>query len=129
MANEQIVKKLAYYEDDYVRHGVILETDVTPEIRFMYKPLNMIQAANLTDAVIDGKNILSTAKAIIKLLTKHIVEWNLEKQDGVKVDWTIDSELEKIDAKVLQKIAAIIRRDSSTFEEDVAIVRDEVKNL
>ena len=125
---EKAEKKLAYFEEDYVRSARIPESDTLPEINFRYKPLNMIQSANLTDAVIEGKNIIGAAEATRQMISKHIVEWDIIKADGTLVSFSNEKELSKVSGMIIQKIASIIRGDSSTFEEDAKVLEAEIKN-
>jgi hypothetical protein len=132
MGNERkdkTIVKSAYIETDYVEHGVVEETDNTPRIEFSFKPLNMIQSSKLTDAVMADKTVAGAALATMEMLTKHIVDWDMLKPDGSKVDFKKVKELEKIDPGVLNRISSRVRRDKSSPEEDVKALREAIKNL
>ena len=127
--NEKVTKKLAYYEDDYTRRGTIPEDEFLPEVKFEYKPLNMLQSANLTDDVMNGEGIVGAAQASIKMLAKHLVSWNLVKADDSTVDCNDMKSLRKIDGRLLQKIAGFIRGDHGTLEADAEAIEESIKNL
>lgn len=120
--------RIAYYEFDYTRKGFIASKNNLPEVHFVYKPLNMIQAANLTDEVIKGKTIHATALANIKMLGKHLVSWDLSKPNGELVDFKNAAEVSRIDPQILNKITGIIRGDNLE-QVDKEVLEDVIKNL
>jgi len=131
MSNESKKKamvKSAYIEPDYVEKGVVEETEQTPKIEFSFKPLNMIQSSNLTDAVMADKSITGAANATLEMLTRHIVDWDAVKPDGSKIDFKKVKELERMDPGVINKISSTIRRDKSSPEEDIRALREAIKN-
>jgi len=121
--------KLAYYEDNYVREALIPETERLPCVKFIYRPLNVIQAAKFTEKIIGTKSIEDTIRFMLELVSKHIVGWDLQKRDGSVVDFASIDELGHIDADLMQKIGAVVRNDRSTLAADLCVVKDAVKNL
>lgn len=130
------MKKCAYYDDSYIRTATIPENETLPQVKFTYKPLNMVQAAVLTDAIIKNNSVANIAKLSRELICKHVVDWDLYKMDGSKVE-LIPEELEKIDPILANKIAANIRGDRNDFEdinrmtneEKFQEEQDQIKNL
>lgn len=123
------MNKLAYYEQDYTRENIIPETELLPEIKFVYKPINIIQGANFTDKIIKSNGIQGSADVTLELLSQHLVSWDLAKTDGTIVNCNDVKSLSRVDNRVILKIASIIRGDRSTPEEDTKIIEKELKNL
>jgi hypothetical protein len=122
-------KKVVYYEDNYEESVVLPETEDMPEIKVTYRPLNMLQTSQLTDAVLVGETVAGAAMATMEMLTRHVVSWNIEKPDGQLVNHKDVKELTRLDPGVLQKISRLIRKDKSSPADDIAAVRQELKNL
>ena len=129
---EEVVEpkqKVAYYEADYTQECVIPETEDFPEISFTYRPLNMVQTANLTDLVIKDASVVGAANANLEMVGKHLVQWNLLKPGGAVVDFRKMQELHKIDPSIMDKVIRAIRGDSKGPTEDAKEVGEELKNL
>lgn len=121
--------KTAYYANDYVEEGFIKETVALPQVKFKYKPLNIIQTSKLTDAVMKTETIVGATEATLKMLTKQLIDWDITKPDNEKVDFTKIEELKKVDPTIINKIAGTIRGDRKGPKQDVKDIKDELKNL
>lgn len=112
-------QKVVYYEDSYTRSVTLPETPFFPEINFTYRPLNMVQTARLTDEILSDKSVEVATEANLKMLGRHIVDWDLRKPSGDKINPENVAELKKCDPSVVNKIVGIIRGDKKAAFEDV----------
>ena len=118
-------KKVAYISDDYTEKGVLEENEVNPRVEFIFKPLNFIQSANMTDEVIGSKG---SAEVGIKLIGKHVVSWDIAKPDGSIVNPKDAADVRRIAPEVLNKILSAIRGDTYNLVDD-AKAAETVGNL
>lgn len=121
-------KKVIFYEDDYTKMCTFKETDKLPEIKFTYKPLNMVQSSQLTDEIMKKPSVEHASEMNLLMIGRHIIEWNLEKPDGSPIDPKNVEDLRRLDPTVVNMITRKIRMDTGTFEEDASLKTDEVKN-
>jgi len=63
------------------------------------------------------------------MLTSHIVDWNLTKPDGNKVDFKNVAEMRRVDTFVMNKIIGIVKGDKQTTAEDLKALEEAAKNL
>jgi len=126
---EKKKKKVVFYESDYEETVVLPETEDMPEIKVVFRPLNMLQTSQLTDEVIRGESVAGAAMATMEMLTRHIISWNIEKPNGQLVNHKDVKELQLLDPGVVNKISRLIRKDKSSPVDDIKAVRQELKNL
>jgi len=119
-----MAKKILFYEEDFTREEVIPEGKFLPEIQFTYKPLTAWQAAQFTQKVVAAKTLEAALAAHIELISKHVVSWNLTKSDDSPILPSDVNTLYKVDAYVINKIAATIKERAGDL-----LTEDELKNL
>ncbi len=124
-----VKKKLAYYEPDYVKEFTLPETAELPQVKFRYKPMNIVQIANLTEKVIETKTLSAATEETLRTVSTHIIEWDVKTGNDVVVDHKNIENLKKIDPTVMNNIAAVIRGDSVDILGGVKAVQDQAKNL
>ncbi len=118
--------KQFYIEDDYTIEAVVSFGSGFPDVKLKFKPINMVQSANLTDEVMRLGKLKGPVKgamsANMEMLSKHIVEWDLVKSNGSKVDPHDPDELVKITPKLMTRISNLVRGDMSNSEQDAVEV-------
>ncbi len=124
-----VKKKLAYYESDYVKEFTLPETTELPQIKFRYKPMNIVQVANLTEKVVGTKTLGAATEETLRTVATHIVEWDVKDADDNVIDHNKIENLGKIDPTVMNNVAAVIRGDRVDIVGGVKAVQDEAKNL
>lgn len=123
-----IIRRAAIFDDDYVLDGEIAETPAYPRVLFKYKPLNNIQLATYSDAIMKGNTIVHVAGCSLEMCAKQLISWDVHDSKGVSVDCNDVKILEKINPSIMEKISAAIRGDESTSKKDLEVVKEEAKN-
>jgi hypothetical protein len=120
--------KTLFYDETYSEKGKVKETNRTPQVNFVFKPLNMIQTAQLADKVSKTETVEGATICNLRLLKDHIIEWDLKKADGTVISTDDIEALKKVSPRVMQKIINAIRGDNSDATEDLSLVESELKN-
>lgn len=121
MTSENNEVPIVYFEDAYIATKVVELTSQTPAFKFEYKPLNVFQAAQLTDAIMDAGKYEKVVLANLDLMTRHLISWDVKKPDGSIVDFTCIEELKRLSPKLVDLVLQEIRKDSSNSKEDEKI--------
>ena len=122
-------KKLAYYEADYIKEFTFPETEELPAIVFKYKPMNIVQVANLTEKVINTATLSAATEETLRIVATHLICWDVKNETGEVVDFMNIENLKKIDPTVMNNLAAVIRGDHIDIVGSIKAVKDEAKNL
>ncbi len=128
-AVEPVVKRDLYFDEDYTVTREIPAMKGYPALTFTFKPLNVIQAAKFTDAVMATKTMEQTVEATLALVSKHMVKWDLAKPDGSVVDHKNVKELRRMDYTIMDIIAKNVRDDAEDTMDGAQKAKDAVKNL
>lgn len=119
--------RAVYLTDEYTVEHHVLAEDGLPEYTFVYKPINIIQSANLTDAIITAGNYANVAAANIEMIADHMVSWTLKKEDGSPIDCKNPVELGFMSPKIIDKLISVVRHDEGSVQADLDLAT-QVKN-
>jgi hypothetical protein len=131
MTEEAKKAPVIYFDNDYIEKAVAEATEFTPAFTYSYKPLNVIQASRLTDEIIAADDYAGVSFANVKLVSEHLVKWDLQKPNNEVIDFSNMDELQKMSPKVIDIILKEIRRDNSSVKADAKLVgkvKDTLKN-
>lgn len=128
MAKEE-GNKTVYYDKDYTRTIELKEAEHYPKVVFTFKPLNIIDVAEVTDKIMEKATVAGAAEVNVEMISRQLVKWDLKKPNGTTIDFRKIDELKRLDTVVLNKIIGIIRGDMKTPEDDYKDLQAELKNL
>jgi len=123
----------AYYPKDLVKVGKVPALGDLPEVNFTYRPLDMMQSAEV-DALMPTVETYNQMIAVqLKAVAMALVSWDLKKPDpeddtkAVAVDFRDVEELKLIDPHVMESILDTVRT-SQFMAETPKERKQQVKN-
>jgi len=109
-------KKPAYIDESVVFPAVFRpEQAALPEVRFRYRP---IPARRMTAYQKGMGSPERTFETCIRIITRQVVEWDVEKPNGEPVSHTNEREVEKLEHHIVIGVAEMILDSAAEAEEE-----------
>lgn len=119
-----------YFEEEEVLVTTIKEGEIEGlcKICLKHKPVTLLESAKRSDELLANSSVVASTEMNFRLIQEKLLEWDVSKPDGTKVDFTNIDELKRVHKKVLLKVIQVIRGDCGTPLEDAIVAQDALKN-